>query len=210
MIAIETIIYVRARPSRGGDRYGSFITPLHKQLVSSGKALPLDKGADLDDLFHSIFKALSKTKALIVFDRAEILEGSAEAQEFPLFLSSLFRETRNVRVLMTARKQLGLSSLRGVGEHIVELGPLNFKSTVRLFAILCPHVHTGNERRRLLELLVPDQEAHICVTDDEISERCKAIFGILGNGIPSRTFDVAYQMTKEEYHDLLQVGNNDL
>ena len=208
MIAIETIICIRARKSRGGDRYGSFITPLHKRLVSAGKALPLDRVADLDDIFHSIFSALSKTKALIVFDRAEVLEGSVEAQEFPLFLSSLFRETRNVRVLITARKPLGLSSLRGVGEHVVELGPLNFKSTVRLFAILCPHVHTGDERRRLLELLVPDEEAHICVTDHAISERCKTIFGMLGNGIPAKTFDVAYQMTKEQYKGLLQVGQN--
>jgi len=208
MIAIETIIYVRARPSRGGDRYGSFITPLHKQLVAAGKATTLEEGSDLDDKFHSIFNALSKTKALIVFDRAEILEGSVEAQEFPLFLSSLFRETRNVRVLMTAGKPFGLSSLRGVGEHIVQLGPLNFKSTVRLFAILCPHVHTVYERRRLLELLVPDKEAHMCVSDKGISERCKSIFKIVGNGIPARTFDVAYAMSKEDYHDLLQIGQN--
>lgn len=209
MIAIETIFYVRAKPSRGSDRFGSFMKPLHKQLVAVGKARPLKKGSDLDDVFQSIFTALSKTKALIVFDRAEVLEGSIEAQEFPLFLSSLFRDTRNVRVLMTARKPLGLSSLRGVGENVVTLGPLNFKSTVRLFAILCPHVHTGDERRRLLELLVPDEQADVCASDDDITERSSSIFEILGNGIPSRTFDVAYQMTKKEYHGLLQLGHNE-
>merc|ERR1712194_909003 len=101
-----------------------------------------------------------------------------------------------------------MGSLRGVGEHVVTLGPLNFMSTVRLFAILCPLVHTGDERRRLLELLVPDEEAHICISDDEISEKCKAIFGMLGDGIPSRTFDVAFQMTKDEYQGLLEVGRN--
>ena len=55
-------------------------------------------------------------KVMVVFYRVEMLEVSEEAQEFPIFLSSLFRETKHVRVLLTAHKNLGIPSLGGVGE----------------------------------------------------------------------------------------------
>jgi len=208
MITIETIYYVRARQKRGNDGMASVINPFYKQLVAAGKAKNLPKGADMDDVFQSIFKALSKVKALVVFDRVEVLDGTEEAQEFPLFLSTLFRETRNVRVLMTACKPLGLSTLGGVGEHTLRLGPLNLKSTVRLFAILCPQVHTGEERRRLLELLVTDDtQARLCHDDEGITKRTRKILMFMGNGVPSRTFNAAYQTSKKEYEDFLNHVN---
>lgn len=209
MIAIETIFYVRALPLRGDIHLRSFTIPLHNQLVAAGLTSPLGVEASDDEIFQSIFTSLSNTKALIVFDRADTLQRIKDSQEFPLFLSSLFMETRNVRVLVTAKQALGLSSLRGVGEHVITLGPLDLKSTVRLFVILCPHLHTDYERRRLLELLVPDDQARLLSSDEKLTLRSIAIFKILGDGIPQKTFKIAYDMTKHEYRKFTQFDKTD-
>ena len=81
--------------------------------------------------------------------------------------------------------------------------PLNLKNTVQLFGMLCPYIHTSNERRHLIENLVDINESHLYATEKLISVQSKAILNILGEGIPSRTFDVSYKMTRKEYDHLL-------
>ena len=191
MVTIKHIFYIRARQAMRKDFMASVIKPLQAQLHCANIATSLYEGQEKGEIFRSIFNALSDTKALIVFDRIEVLEGSDESQEFPLFLRSLFRETQKTRVLITARKPLGLSSLGGVGERVYNLVPLTFKNTVSLFAILCPHAHTSERRRRLIEHLVSDHtQADLRLSDEGLKETSRDILKRLGEGIPSKTFEV--------------------
>merc|ERR1719384_484553 len=106
---------------------------------------------------------------------------------------------------MTACKPLGLSSLGQVGEHTLRLGKLSFKSGIQLFLFLCPHVHTAEERRRLLELLVAeDFQARLCCDDKGINKRSREIVKFIGDGVPSRIFNAAYQTSKSEFEDFIQ------
>jgi len=202
MIQIEVIFFVRPQEARGLNKIGSLITPLYKQLVSAGLREPMRRGTDFDDIVKNILTALAKVKALLVFDGVDILDGSGEAQEFPLFLSALFRETKYVKVLITAHRSWGARAFAGVGAHSFHVGPLNLKNTVKLFLLLCPHVHTSQERNATLRKIVPETDGPLLLSDERMSESSKNILRQLGEGIPSRTFDIAYSMTKEEFDRL--------
>eukprot|EP00592_Proboscia_alata_P003201 CAMPEP_0194375938 /NCGR_PEP_ID=MMETSP0174-20130528/24497_1 /TAXON_ID=216777 /ORGANISM="Proboscia alata, Strain PI-D3" /LENGTH=2279 /DNA_ID=CAMNT_0039156461 /DNA_START=633 /DNA_END=7472 /DNA_ORIENTATION=+ len=208
MIEIETIFYIRARKSSEKERNdGSFITPLYNQLVASGKISSSIDCTTLDEKGTHIFKSLNKLKALIVLERAEVLSGD-EIQELPLFLRDLFEKTQKVRVLMTSKSKLGVSLLGNVGEHVYNLGQLNFKNTVRLFAHFCQHVHTGEERRKVLEDLVPDDQQLVCHSDESgiITSRSREILEILGTGVPARIMEQAHQIKKEDYDKLMEIA----
>ena len=62
--------------------------------------------------------------------------------------------------------------------------------------MMWPYIHTNNKSLHLIEKLVDPNESHLYATDKSISVQSKAILNILGEGIPSRTFDVSYKMTK--------------
>jgi hypothetical protein len=158
-------------------------------------------------MVKGIVKTLRNSKALLVFDigdaedQADDEEAVASAREFPQLLSSLFRETKYVKVLIVGHRPLGVPSLGGVGEHIMTLGPLSFRNTVKLFSTLCPHLHTGSERHRLTKRLCPKEDADLALNDPTMSERSKFILERLGGGVPSKAFEVAYRCSKE---DLIQ------
>jgi hypothetical protein len=202
---IDDIFYVRADEYRRNDPLSAILVPLHKQLVTAGKTVPLPPSYDMDDVSSSVLKALQGKRSLIVLDRIEVIEESEGASELPLFLNNLFRrqQTKHVHVLMTAPKPLNLSSLGGVGEHVQELGPLNLKNTVKLFGISCRHVCTARERRNLLEAIVSSEEEDARAGDAFLSSRSRDIFSRLGDGIPARIVDCAYHVSVEEYHDML-------
>jgi hypothetical protein len=138
---------------------------------------------------------------LVVFDHCELIVDTDDANEFPLLLSKLCRETKNVKVLLTNRSDLGIPSL---GEHPISLGPLKFADTVRLFANLCPFLHTPADRKKLFESLVKDNEvAEVLATDPTIAESTtKRFFSILGDGVPSRIEKAAYDLSKEDFLQL--------
>jgi len=203
---IDNIFYVRARQTRRSQPLSAILSPLHKQLVAAGMTVPQPTAYDMDEIANSIVKALHSDRSLIVLDRIEVMEGSEDAAELPLFLNNLFRQTRYVRVLLTANAPLNLSSFAGVGEHIEELGPLNLKNTVKLFGILCRHVCTAGERKNLSEAIVNQEEEDMCVSDASLSSRSRDVFSRLGDGIPARIFDAAYQISAEEYQSMLEKG----
>jgi len=203
---IDNIFYVRARQARRNQPLSAILSPLHKQLVAAGMAVPQPRAYDMDEVANSILKALHSDRSLIVLDRIEVMEGSEDAAELPLFLNNLFRQSRYVRVLLTANAPLNLSSCGGVGEHIEELGPLNLKNTVKLFGILCRHVCTAGERKNLLESTVKQEEEDMCASDASLSSRGRDVFSRLGDGIPARVFDAAYQISVEEYQSMLERG----
>ena len=203
---IDNIFYVRARQTGRSQPLSAILSPLHKQVIAAGMAVPQPTAYDMDEVANSILKALHSDRSLIVLDRIEVMEGSEDAAELPLFLNNLFRQTRYVRVLLTANTPLNLSSFAGVGEHIEELGPLNLKNTVKLFGILCRHVCTAGERKNLLEAIVNQEEEDMCVSDASLSSRSRDVFSRLGDGIPARVFDAAYQISAEEYQSMLEKG----
>ena len=158
IIGIDRIYFVKsASKSSKEEPFRTLVQSLLKKLIEEDRAHSVDSSseADMETMFDIICKSLKHEKALIVFDRAELVVNADadEANEFPMLLSKLCRETYNVKVLLTNRHDLGIPSL---GEHPISLGPLNFADTVRLFANLCPYLHTPADRRKLIDSLVTD------------------------------------------------------
>ena len=209
ILAIEKIYFVKARQGRRGDSCRSLLEQLQRKLVESeaGKGETPERGADMEDVFEFICNSLKNEKALVVFDRMELLENSDdEMKDFLMFLTSLFRGTKHVKVLLTGRKQLGRPSLGGQVETPIPLGPLNYENTVRLFANLCPHLHTEGERYKLYKRLVNDyRQAHLKPLDEGVDERTRGIFSALGDGIPSKIEKAAYDVTSERLQDLVDI-----
>jgi len=201
---IDDIFYVRADEARRNHPLSAILVPLHKQLVTAGRTMPLPPSYDMDDVSSAVLKALQGKRSLVVLDRIEVIEESEGASELPLFLNNLFRpqQTKHVHVLMTAQNPLNLPSIGGVGEHVQELGPMNLKNTVKLFGISCRHVCTARERRKL-EAMVSREEEDARAGDASLSTRSRDIFSRLGDGIPARIVDCAYHISEEEYHDML-------
>jgi len=187
MPKIERIYYVRAKQARNENIVRQLIEKLQKKMVEAGAIRPQDADADFETMIDVICSSMKNEKALVVFDHLELLEDSDEANEFPMLVSSLFRETRNVRVVLTSCHPLGIPSLGGQVEHAFRVGPLNFANTVRLFANLCPFLHTPADRRMLFEELATDSEqGELLPNDPNLEETTKKAYSLLGNGIPSR------------------------
>lgn len=196
----EQIYFARSAPKRNGKT--SPIFSLCEQIESSrSKKLPtIPTNLDLDETIEIILRSLRETKALLIFERIETLEG-ADIQDFQFFLGQIFAETKDVHVLISSNKSLGLLQLTGVGEAIYNLGPLDFRSTVKLFSFWCPHLQSSGERKDLLDLLAPepgslDSEP---TPDTEVST---TVMTMLGDGIPARTISAAYSMTIEGFNEL--------
>ena len=207
MNQIKHIYYVKAKQGRSKQyRVRALVQMLVKKLIESDTVASADVGkdADIEALFDVICKALKNEHSLIVFDRTDLLEDD-ETNEFPLFLSNLFRETRNVRVLLTANKTLGIPSIGGHVEHYYKLGPLTYANSVRLFASLCPYMHTPSDRRRLYNKMVLSlEQAELLPTDPGISQTVRTKFELIGNGIPSNIEKAAYTISKENFISLFR------
>jgi hypothetical protein len=162
---------------------------------------------DIEGMLDVICKSLKHDKALIVFDRTELLERTDESQELPMILSTIMYETKQVKVIITARNAIGQPSIGGQVEHPFKLGPLNFSNTVKLFVNLCPLLHSPSERVALSKSLThrdEDVQKDLLPDDHRLKERTKEIFSVIGAGIPARIEKAAYSITKEELHNLAQ------
>lgn len=193
------IYFVRSSAKR--QVRSSPIFSLCEQIDSTtNKKGSIPTNLDLDETVEIILRALRKTKTLLVFERIELLDG-ADAQDFKFFLGQILAETKDVHVLISSDKSLGLLQLTGVGEDMYELGPLNFRSTVKLFTFCCPHLQSSHERKELLDLLAPETDipGDADSRSDEVTEKVKSM---LGDGIPARILSAAYQMTVEEFNEL--------
>lgn len=209
ILGIEQIFHVKTKQGRGGDRCRVLIQSLYNKLGESrGSIGPLESTLiSMEDLSDQVCRTLKNAKALIVFDRTELLENNDEAQDFPMFLSNLFRETRHARVLLTGRKPLGIPSIGGVAEHHYNLGGLNFANSVRLFANLCPHLHTPAERYQFFQRMIIDShQADLVASDPNVTERTRKLFQILGNGMPAKAEKAAYSISAD---DVANLGKDD-
>lgn len=198
----EQIYFVRSTPKRKGRSSPIFSLCEHIESTKNRRAL-IPTNLDLDETVEIIVQALRTTKTLLVFERIETLTG-ADAQDFQFFLGQIFAETKDVHVLISSDKSLGLLQLAGVGEDMYKLGPLNFRSTVKLFAFCCPHLQSSRERKELLELLAPETD----IPEDEFrsNEVSGKVMSMLGDGIPARILSAAYQVTVEEFNELKSIA----
>lgn len=202
-LLFDDIYFVKSMLQRPTVGTSSPINSLHDQLVSAGIAQAMPEDADLDEVIKEILSSLKQTKSLLVFDKIETLDGTTDAQDFHFFLGQIFEQTKDVHVLVTSNESIGLSSLVGVGESVYNLGPLNFRNTVKLFAFHCPHLHSSRERKELLDELSSHTVMNRLAEDDDVAEEIKSI---LGGGIPSKTFAVAYEMNVTEFESLENFG----
>ena len=203
---IEHIYFVKAKQDNRQKRSTALFRRLLKLLEDSGKLEPraTDSYADIETMTDTACRALRNDKALIVFDRVDLLDEADEVNDFPIALKSLIGETRNLRILLTNRRPLGIPSM---GEKTCDLGPLNLGNTVRLFAFLCPYVHTPKERQKLFRALVTDfEQEHLLPTDPGLSVATLKLFEILGSGTPSLVEKSAYNVSKEVFLSLMN-GN---
>jgi hypothetical protein len=201
---IQRIYFIK--PKHGGRNVScrSLLRQLLDKLEEDGKCRPTDEDADTESMLDIISRCLKNDKALIVFDRTELLEKSDESQELPMILSTLLYDTKQVKVVLTGRNPLGQPSIGGQVEHPFNLGPLNFANSVRLFANLCPHLHTPSERGLFFTELVNECKEHSdCYPQDAImNERSRSIFSMVGDGVPAKIEKAAYSISKEDLRKL--------
>ena len=193
---VERIYFVKVKASKKKkNRFAALAAQLLKRLVDEGKADPVDDDVEIDYVVEAICSGLKKEKALVVFDRVDLIEDAEEYNYFKtLLVRSLCKETGNVKILLTSTAELGIPSL---GEHHIALNPLNLENTIRLFAQLCPSFHSVADRKRLLETLMPDQDEGVLLPNDpNLPGHVTRIFQALGRGIPSVVENVAYCIDK--------------
>jgi hypothetical protein len=194
---IQHIYFIR--PKHGGRNVTcrSILRQLMDKIEEASKSSPVDQDADVETMLDAVCKSLKNDKALIVFDRTELLDQD-DSEELPMILSSLLYDTKQVKILLTAKHSLGQPSIGGQVEHHHQLGPLNFENTVKLFSNLCPHLYTPSERSLLRKKLVVGNENADCFPgDDWMDASTKAIFAQLGNGIPSKIEKAAYTISQD-------------
>ena len=123
-----------------------------------------------------------------------------------MVLSTILYETKQVKVVITARYALGQPSIGGQVEHPYSLGPLTFSSNVKLFANLCPHLHTPSERGQMYKTLVKDEEHEDLLPGGADNDRrTNQIFSIIGNGVPAEIEKCAYSISPDDLSRLLAI-----
>lgn len=206
---VQHIYFVRVKQGLSRNTCRALIVSLLQKLIDARKIDESKRPGndeDVETLCDLVCNTLKTAKALVVFDRVDWLED--EGKEFPMILKRLQQETRSVKVLMTNRAPLGIPS---IGEKAIELGPLQFANTVRLFANLCSYVHTPKERKDLCRALVKgdDHQGELLPSDPLLTEQNRRIFSVIGDGIPSKIERAAYNIDRDVFQTLMNgtLGN---
>ncbi len=201
---IERIYFVQPKQRRTDVTCSALLSQLLAKLVDAEKVKASDVSSDMEALKDGICKTLIDDKALVVFDHTELLDKPEEVNDFRVFLKMLFQRTRNVRVLLTAHRSLVISSIGGQVEQCFPLGPLVFHDSVRLFAYLCPHLHTREERKGLYDRLVifDGEQARLGINDEGLDARTQRILSALGDGFPARIEKAAYEISIDMLREL--------
>ena len=190
----DNIFFVRSLSSEE-KRIAPFVS-LYRQLADAGLAEPMQSETEMELVMNEVVTSMQSMKVLLVFDKTENIHGSSEAQDFHFFLRRILADTTDVHVLMTSVKPLGSGTAVGAVENVYTLGPLRFRSTVKLFAYLCPLLHSSRQRKDLIGQLTSHLETNP-LAEPLVDETSRRIMELLGDGIPARTFDVANQITAD-------------
>lgn len=197
---IEHIYFIK--PKHGGRNLScrSLLQQLLDKIKEAGNCRSSEDDSEVEGMLETICKSLKNDKALIVFDRTELLEKSDDAEELPMILSSLLYDTKLVKVVLTGKHSLGQPSIGGQVEHPYELGALNIANSIRLFGNLCPHLHTPSERELLFSELNDKcgDCAQLYPSDRNMGVPGRKILSLIGDGIPAKIEKAAYSISKEE------------
>lgn len=156
---------------------------------------------DVKSMKEWIFSFLADRKVLLVIDHVELMldQDGGNGTDLKVFLSQLFARARNVKVLLTSTKAVDFTPATkgfhaGVHEKIFPLGPLSLKSTVRLFARLCPRFPTSQDQQNFVkEVLQEDDQEDLLPTSQGLNTRSQRVFYELGGGVPKKIVQVAIE-----------------
>lgn len=197
---IQHIYFIKPKQGDRNVLCRSLLRQLLHKLEENGKCRPTDEDTDTEAMLEVICRSLKTDKCLIVFDRTELIKSSeVDCLELPKILSTILYETKQVRVVVTAVNSLGQASIGGQVEHSYPLGPLTFANTVKLFAKLCPHLHTPSERDMISKNLVREDgdQMNILPGDPKLNKRTESILSVIGNGVPAKIERAAYSISRE-------------
>lgn len=173
-------------------------------FVSTAPSLVLEEDA--------IFTCLRSLKLLLVLDNFdELLADYGEAvTDLRLFLTRLFDECPNVKLLNVAVDTLTMHNIQvasvGIVEYSVTLGPLTLNSALRLFARLAPSLLTAHEKADFIDSLQPGKQLHVSVAPREINTAALKILELLGDGHPAKIVHIACESTHESVEHLKKTG----
>ena len=204
---IQHIYFIKPKQGDRNVFCRSLLRQLLDKLEENGKCRPNDEDIDTEAMLEIICRKLKTDKCLIVFDRTELIKSSdVECLELPKILSTILYETKQVRVVITALNSLGQPAIGGQVEHSYKLGPLTFSNTVKLFAKLCPHLHTPSERGMLSKKLVRNDEdqMNLLPGDLKLKKRTIDILSVIGDGIPAKVEKAAYGISREDLSRLME------
>lgn len=204
---IQHIYFIKPKQGDRNVLCRSLLRQLLDKLEENGKCRPNDEDTDTEAMLEIICRKLKTDKCLIVFDRTELIRSSdVECLELPKILSTILYETKQVRVVITALNSLGQPAIGGQVEHSYSLGPLTFANTVKLFAKLCPHLHTPSERGMLSKKLVQNDEdqMNLLPGDSKLKKRTIGILSVIGDGIPAKIEKAAYGISREDLSRLME------
>ena len=142
---------------------------------------------------------------------ARNLGSSVGMEKLETFFRRVYQGTRQIKIIVVCPAGQDISFVGEWMERCVKLAPLEFRASAILFGNLFQHVteklcavvRTADE---LADLLIPDAQADARTASNSMSKRCRDIFSLIGEGIPSKIRKEAKQMTAETYSHLIRIG----
>lgn len=126
------------------------------------------------------------------------------------FLGRLFDRCKHIKVLVTNTESLGMRHVHGFGivENCVDLGPLNLKSSIRLFARLAPSLLTSTAKADFIAAMLPSSssQAQVTATSRDLTAASAQILAIFGNGHPAQIVKLACESTAESIQAAMEKG----
>ncbi len=178
---------------------------------------------------------LCPLKMILVLDHFDALMSNANSDgrdhisDVKVFFGRIFERCRFVKILTTCTNAPGASSsnnLRaagdsstrsrshsnsyvGVNEHVITLGPLNIRSSLRLFARLSPILLTASAKSKFVSDCYPKGLIHssafsnMTIRSSDLTEDGLLILSKLGSGFPSRIMKLASESTHESIYSFI-------
>lgn len=198
--------------------YTSAADAISSSYLSSGGADgPSDSASHqrtMEMLYHVeqlIVASLSLLKILLVIDNVDGIVVSEEscATDFKVYIGRLFDRCKHVRVLVTNTESLGLKNVSGFGvvENCVALGPLNLRSSIRLFSKISPVLLTSMSKTAFINSLLPQKLGHVTANSKDITQQTAELLQMFGNGHAAQVVKLACESTHESVQEMMVQGN---
>uniref|UniRef100_A0A7S1UTK6 CHAT domain-containing protein n=1 Tax=Grammatophora oceanica TaxID=210454 RepID=A0A7S1UTK6_9STRA len=213
--------YMRERPHSfpnqirwlpSDDMDGDELTTLFSSIFNVLESEPesslnrLDNDSWFTQCRRKILRTVGNQRFVLVLETRRLSGSEARFRKIASMLTYLIRNTQHVRAIVIHDvAELGVR-YSGYEKDLV-LAPLDFEATVYLFGRLCQHVAEQrcpevSNFRELGQLLLPAEGP----VDKPRSSRCREIFKMIGEGIPTGIHDKAKRMSGKDYDKLISLG----